>query len=368
MCKIEYELLQIMTIFSHSPIFKILVLLSVLLVGCDNTPTEPISSELLEENCQREETDNGLYRYYDCITNYRGKPFTGIEIAGNPEGMFRASQLRDGKYHGFSFSASGDKLRSTAWYRDGVAVGESVAYHLETQQTRQRTEYIDGKVVTEKYYDKQGVITGFYRYDGEEMVTDLNQAIESISYDKGRPWIHKFAQDGEKRQRWMRYFANGQLENDKVLLPEQGLQKLSETEYHPNGNVKSQFNFDRETNTAIQHTYRFNGTRSSEQHYIYNPRVNSHGKWLYFCKDSEQVSGVVNYVHGVKQGVSEGYHCNGQLAYREHYKDDKMIDSKVDHFDENGKLFKQEYFYDNGKKRIEYFDEQGQLTDTYHYK
>ncbi len=348
---------------TRHPIIKMFGLLAIFLVGCDKTPPDTVFAQSLEDiHCKK---DQSLGNNYDCVKGYGGKPFTGLEIAGNPEGRFRISQLLDGKYHGFSFSASGDKLLSVGWYRGGAAEGYHLDYHLDTQKLRQQTEYANGKVVTKKNYDEQGIITSFYRYDGD---ASTNNAIESISYEKGRPWNHRFVQDGEKRQRWLRYFANGQVKKNSVVLPEQSLQTLSETEYYSNGNVKIQYNFDREANTAIQHTYTFNGTRTSEQHYIY-PGVKPHGRWLFFCESNEQIRGIEDYVNGVKQGVSEGYHCNGQLEYRKHYKDGKITDLNVDKFDENGKLYKREYFYDSGeRKREEYFDEQGQLIATYHYK
>ncbi len=49
-----------------------------------------------------------------------------------------------------------------------------------------------------------------------------------------------------------------------------------------------------------------------------------HGEWLSYYKNG-QLESRINYVHGIRHGLCEEYHSNGQLWYRGYCKMGKPI-------------------------------------------
>ncbi|GIU30594.1 toxin-antitoxin system YwqK family antitoxin [Shewanella sp. MBTL60-007] len=339
---------------SSNPIALIVTLL--LLSGCEQVPTHPINEEELEQiECSETEV-HGITLNQDCLTGYRGRPFTGIGISTSMYGNhFNAAQYKDGLKHGFSFSANELHLKSQGWFYQGIKDGEHLIYHYKSDKLRSRTIYQEGKKLTEDFYTEEGIINSFKRFDGEDIV-------ESISYEKGREWIHTyFAQSGEKRQRWKRYYANGQLSSNSEFRAED-LKKLNETTYFFSGKVRTQFNYDRQSNRSQLDTYWPNGHRQSEQHYIY-PSITLDGKVLRFCQENGQLQAIEHYRKNIEHGLFEQFYCNGQLQKREHYANGIIIDKKVKVFHENGQLMILRKLDGKGKEiGSKYYDETGKLT------
>ena len=322
--------------------------------GCSGGRQVPVSvDDLAQGNCEAKYQS-------DCPMFYRGELFTGIATSyAYGKAFYRATQYQDGLEHGYSFSTLNNQLNETAWYKAGKLDGKQISYHFSTTGKPQWVRLYQAGVKTEHWlYDEQGVILSYKRFEGDKEV-------ESISYEKGREWRLYYFVDGEKRQRHKDYYADGKLESNSEFIYAD-YKKLNETTYYRNGGIKTQFNFDRATQTAMLETFASGGQRYSEQHYAYKPQSTLHGVQLTFCVENKQVESIEHYNMGVEEGEFAKYHCNGQLISKRTYINGVVVDKQIKIYDENGQVLVIKTLDGKGKVLQEsYYDNEAAKWVTY---
>ena len=321
--------------------------------GCSGGRQVPVSlDDLAQGSCEAKYQS-------DCPMFYRGELFTGIAISGELEHFYRATQYENGLENGYSFSVFNSLLHETAWYKAGKLNGINTTYHFASTGKPQWLRVYQAGVKTEQsLYDESGVITSYKRFEGDEEV-------ESISYAKGREWRLYYFVDGEKRQRNKDYYANGKLKSDSEFIYAD-YKKLKETNYYRNGGIKTQFSFDRVTQTAMLETFAAGGQRYSEQHYAYKPLSALHGVQLTLCIENKQVKSIKHYNMGVEEGEFAKYHCNGQLISKRTYINGVVIDKQIKTYDENGQVLVIKTLNGKGKVLQEsYYDNEAAKWVTY---
>ncbi|WP_428617630.1 hypothetical protein [Shewanella sp.] len=322
-----------------SPAFLALGLL--LLSGCHQAPQLPIDEQLLTSiECSKQQI-YGIWVETDCLTGYRGKPFSGIATRGELATYFGATQYLEGKRHGFSFSANGRRILSQGWYRQGIREGEHLDYYEQSQRAKRQAIYKNGEEQAIALFDETGIIESYRRLEGDKTV-------ESIIYEQGRPWTHIFFQDGEQRERLRHYFPDGSLASD-ALFRKQDLKQLSEITFYASGRVKTRYAYDRKSALATQQTYWPNGRLQSQQQYGFDPLIVRHGEQRSFCQSSGALEELAHYEMGVEHGRFEWYHCSGQLINAKEFRQGVMVDTQVKTFDDSGNLIKRERFDGKGK-------------------
>ncbi|QDF74883.1 MULTISPECIES: hypothetical protein [Shewanella] len=322
-----------------SPAFLALGLL--LLSGCHQAPQLPIDEQLLTSiECSKQQI-YGIWVETDCLTGYRGKPFSGIATRGELATYFGATQYLEGKRHGFSFSANGRRILSQGWYRQGIREGEHLDYYEQSQRAKRQAIYKNGEEQAIALFDEAGIIESYRRLEGDKTV-------ESIIYEQGRPWTHIFFQDGEQRERLRHYFPDGSLASD-ALFRKQDLKLLSEITFYASGRVKTRYAYDSKSDLATQQTYWPNGRLQSQQQYGFDPLIVRHCEQRSFCQSSGALEELAHYEMGVEHGRFEWYHCSGQLMNAKEFRQGVMVDTLVKTFDDSSNLIKRELFDGKGK-------------------
>ncbi|WP_338591284.1 hypothetical protein VXM60_01860 [Shewanella khirikhana] len=318
---------------------NVFLLIFLLLAGCHSEMQRPIQAQELEQvNC-REVTDKssplGFY-LEDCVDGYQGEPFSGIALWGGGNDLnYSAAQFKDGLRDGYSFSTFEPPerlLRQSTWYKNGELHGWQLTFQYQQTRLRSRELFQDGERQELWLYNNLGQLDSFKRFE-------QGNVIESISYEKGRERRIEFKQNGEKLTIWKSYFPDGSLKRFSEHLDEDNLRKLKEQSYYTNGQLKSNYVFDRQQHSAVQHTFWPNGQRQSEQHYGFFPSIAADGIWLSYCETNGSLSKRTLFHRGSKQGVEQFFHCNGQLHVSKRFDQDKLIPQTLSYFDEQGRNY-----------------------------
>ncbi|WP_137169155.1 toxin-antitoxin system YwqK family antitoxin [Marinomonas sp. FW-1] len=328
-----------------------LILGALLLNACSPAPVmkSTVDEKQLEEIQCTPSQREGFSHLEDCLMGYKGKPFTGLAVKGDPADYFSATMYQKGKQDGVSYSSRKGRLTSQDRFKDGLRSGESTQYDSYDGKLVSRIIYLDGQKLEAFYYD-DGIITSYYRFkEGKE--------IEYTRYNLGLKWRRTFYQGDRKLLEESTYYANGQLESVRIRL-DNSLKLLDRTDYYSNGKVEMQFYFDEKNNTVQELFYWRNGQRRRDSNYVYDGRyLKLDGEYRSFCEEDGRLNEVSHYRMGVLHGVSEEFYCNGQRKTSTlHYEQGVIVDKEVATYRDDGAFYK-----------VEKMDGKGNILKTLHY-
>ena len=216
-----------------------------------------------------------------------------VEVEGN-----RKDGERDGKWVWYGENG---QIEAEGSYENGYKIGKWVYY------------YADGQLMSEEYYDDEYIaLRRCVDYDEDgKIVKDLEYNLDETAGPFGGPWNGKFVdyhkngqirsegnyEDGERVGKWVVYEENGQI--------------IAEGEYKKDGETGREWN-----GKFIE--------------YYYNGQM----RWEWNYKNGETVS-------------SFHYFENGQLKYEGNYKDGKRVGKWVK-YDSEGNITDEDIF-ENGE-------------------
>jgi len=297
-----------------------------------------------------------FYSYSEEVSENQLVERQGITYKVNSTTPFNGTSVEYSRY--------GGSLEYIRNYKNGELDGPYEKYYREGQLER-RENYKNGKLDGLYEWFK---INGDFNYRGNYKNGERDGLFED--YGKNSMYIRENYKDGERDGLYEEFHCqrypfedncSSQLKYKKNYKEgrEDGLQE----EFFDNGQLKEKRNiengelvlhqtFDREGNPFMDLIY-INGNKTGTEVTI----------------NFSKVTSKVNHKNGELDGLSEWYFTNGQLRYRQNYKNGKPEDGPYEKYYDNGQ-FQDKGNYKNGELdgTRERYHKNGQLLGKVNYK
>tara|TARA_Y100000739_G_scaffold52607_1_gene42017 strand:+ start:482 stop:1387 length:906 start_codon:yes stop_codon:yes gene_type:complete len=252
------------------------------------------------------------------------EPVNGIVYGEDENGqLMLEANFKDGRYHGFArtWHENGELHTESSWKdekEDGVF---SIWY--ENGQKEMEENYVDGKLMSQKFWDKNG-IERRASFDELTSVETGNGSVMAKKYKNGYQIFTGIAFD---------VFNNGQLKREN-----------SYKDGKPNGLCR-EWNEDGQ---LLLLGYKKDGKFEGLQE-IWN--------------ENGQLELETNYKNGVYHGLLKWWHENGQLKMEANYIEGKLADGVSKTWYDNGQLMLMSNYKNGNPVSITCWDINGSETD-----